>query len=921
MRRQLQALDTDRWVEIKVFTDAQNQRTRYFEYYNADFERRTTRQEPTDYDARHRHWYQHAPNQQVHKSAPYQFLHLQAPGQTYSIRLADQSAVLAIDVMHASLSDYLRHLPMQNHAEIYLFQADGELSASNQTDNTEIPLHTDALFLSASEHAYLKSLGKLKVSNEVNWPPFDYAVAGEPKGYTIDFLRLIAQALNIQFEYINGYSWPELRAMFARNELDILQPVIPNPHQPGQLSHALIDTPHLAVTRPGEPSIHQLDQLHGKTIALPKGWSIIQILQQHHPAISLHLVDSPAQALRAVTQGDVYATLDIEHVLRYTAKQYFIEPLQFHPPLQVDANILPPTLHLLLPEDKTPLLSLINRAIDQINSQQRDALIAKWLTTDTQPLQHPAASVPYSELISLAQQPTQHNQLHSRRINDQQKRLFVTELYQGPLYTSFFAVVLDEDTLLASAREKITTSLWLSLLVLLALLPLAWLFANPIVRPIKRLALENEKITQRRYDEVVLCDSVIKEVYDLAQSLVSMSQAQKQHEQQQTRFLDALVEMLAQAIDDKSPYTARHCARVPELSMMLAQAAEAAQQGPFKDFAFRNDDERREFRLAAWLHDCGKITTPEHLINKGSKLETLYNRLHEIRMRFEVLWRDAELACLRQQQADPANQAEYEKALQMQHKQLQADFAFIADMNTGLSPVSFDDIERLKTLAKRQWLRHFDDRIGLSPEELARYSEAPSALPVAEPLLSDQPHHLIAHQHPVHFADELGIKMAIPRHQANLGELHNLCIIQGTLTEEDRFKIDEHVISTLRLLNKVPFPPEYARVARYASSHHETLNGEGYPRRLHAESLSMVERMLAIADIFEALTAADRPYKKAKTTKQALDIIYHDVEAGRLDRDVFELFIKSGVYLDYAQRYLTPQQIVSVSIEDYQTPP
>ncbi|MGE4502814.1 MAG: HD domain-containing phosphohydrolase [Thiomicrospira sp.] len=918
VRRQLQALDSDRWVEIKVTTTPSQGRVRRFDYYNAAFEQRATRQEASDYDARHRHWYQNAPNTRVHKSTPYLFQHLQAPGQTYSIQMQPPSAVLAMDVMHASLSDYLRRLPLQHEAEIYLYQADGELSASNQAEASTPPLRIEPLFLSASEHEYLKNLPKLKVSNELNWPPFDYAVAGEPRGYAIDVLRLIAQALNIELEFINGYRWPELVAMFERGELDVLHPIVPNPlqPQPGLLSQAIIHTPHRLVTRPGEPPLHTLAQLQGKRLAIPQGWSIIRILQQQYPDIHLTLVDTPAQALRAVNEGDVYATLDIEQVLYFTAKQFFIEPLQFHPALEIDADIIPSGLHLLIQPDKAPLLALFNRAIEQIDASLQAQLNEKWLNPvaiNTQP-----ATVPYSELIQLTNQ--QHNQLHRLRANGETKRVFVTELHHDPLYKSYFAIVINENALLASARDKIKTSLWISLLILLALVPLAWLFANPIVQPIKRLAKENDKIMQRRYDDVVLCDSIIKEVYELAQSLVDMSQAQQQHEQQQARFLDALVEMLAQAIDDKSPYTARHCARVPALAMMLASAAEATDKGVFKDFAFQNDDQRREFRLAAWLHDCGKITTPEHIINKGSKLETLYNRLHEIRMRFEVLWRDAELLCLRQQQADPDNAAEYKHALHLQQRQLQADFAFIAEVNTGLTPLSFDDIERLKILAKRRWTRHFDDRLGLSAQEHARHTTPPAALPVEEPLLRDKTEHLIAHSHEPHYAAELGIKMPIPRYEANLGELYNLSIIQGTLTPEDRFKIDEHVISTIRLLNKVPFPPEYARVPRYASTHHETLNGEGYPRQLQADDLSMVERILAIADIFEALTAADRPYKPAKTIKQALDILYHEVNAGRLDRAVFELLIESGVYLDYAHHYLNESQTETLSLADYPPP-
>lgn len=924
IRRKLQAIESDRWVEIKVYHHADKGRVRQFDYYNEAFERRASRIESSDYDARKRHWFIHAETHQVRKSAPYLFQHLQAPGQTYSIRLANNQAVLALDITDVSLSEYLDQLPIQQNAEIFIYQPDGDLSASNHTiDDKRILPKIQPLSMTASQHAYLKNLPSLKVSNELNWPPIDYAISGEPQGYAIDVLKLIAQALNIKLEFINGYSWPELFAMFQRGEIDILHPLLTHPTRtpPGLLSHPIMSAPHTLATQLGVAPIRDINQLNGHILALPRGWSIIPIFETYFPDIRILQVDTTVEALQAVAQGHAFATLDIDPVIRYTAKQYFIDKLQFHEHLDIEAKILPQTLHLVVQPTYQPLLSLINDVLVQIDAQHREALHNKWLNTATTNTTPNPAVVPYSELIDLAHAVEQHNQLHALRLNGEKKRVFVTSLNEVEAHNAtFFAIVVDEKTIVADAMSKVKTSLLLSLLTLLLLLPLAWLFANPIVRPIKRLAQENHKISQRRYDEVVLCDSVIKEVYELAQSLVEMSHAQQQHEQQQTHLLESLVKMLAQAIDDKSPHTARHCARVPELSMMLAEAAETSQQPAFKAFQFLNEDERREFHMAAWLHDCGKITTPEHIINKGTKLECIYNRLHEVRMRFEVLWRDAEIDCLKQQQAHPEQAQQLAQTLHQQQRQLQADFAFIAELNSAHTPVNFDDIARLQVLAKRRWWRHFDNRLGLSSEELARFNDTDTNLPVEEPLLSDRPEHLIPHSHSTDYAPELGINMAIPTYQTHLGELHNLSITQGTLTEEDRFKIDEHVISTIRMLTKLPFPAEYARVPRYASTHHETLNGQGYPRGLNAEHLSIPERIIAIADIFEALTAADRPYKKAKTIKQALDIIYDDVEAGRLDRDVFELFIESGVYLDYAQRYLTPQQIVPVSLEDYRTP-
>ena len=183
--------------------------------------------------------------------------------------------------------------------------------------------------------------------------------------------------------------------------------------------------------------------------------------------------------------------------------------------------------------------------------------------------------------------------------------------------------------------------------------------------------------------------------------------------------------------------------------------------------------------------------------------------------------------------------------------------------------------------------------------------------------MADKPEHLIPRYRPMDYVNQFGIRMDIPEHLYNLGEVYNLSVSRGTLTAEDRFKINEHMISTIRMLEKLPFPADLARVPRYASTHHETLNGTGYPRKLTAQDLSLPERMIAVADVFEALTAADRPYKKAKTVSESIAILYRMVQDNHLDRDVFELFLKEGIYRDYAERFLAAEQLDDVDIKRY----
>jgi HD-GYP domain-containing protein (c-di-GMP phosphodiesterase class II)/DNA-binding NarL/FixJ family response regulator len=384
--------------------------------------------------------------------------------------------------------------------------------------------------------------------------------------------------------------------------------------------------------------------------------------------------------------------------------------------------------------------------------------------------------------------------------------------------------------------------------------------------------------------------------------------------------MESLIRTIATAIDAKSPYTARHSERVPELALMLAEAAHAEAHGPLAAFGFHTDDEWHEFRVGAWLHDCGKITTPEHVIDKATKLETIYNRIHEIRTRFEVLWRDAEIERL-QALAAGGDATAVNTRCAAQQAQLQDDFAFIAQCNLSSENLSQAHRDRIRQIGATAWLRHFDDRLGLAEEERARRELEPVIpVPATEYLLSDQPHHVIA-RGPADLPDAgMGFKLDMPDHAYNHGEIYNLSILRGTLTPEDRYKINEHMTHGITMLERMPFPKSLRRVPEYAGTHHETLKGTGYPRKLGADDLSVPARIMMIADIFEALTATDRPYKKPKPLSEALHILHTLKRKGHIDADIFDLFLTSGVYLRYASKYLAAPQIDAIDIQRYLGP-
>ena len=385
----------------------------------------------------------------------------------------------------------------------------------------------------------------------------------------------------------------------------------------------------------------------------------------------------------------------------------------------------------------------------------------------------------------------------------------------------------------------------------------------------------------------------------------------------QKRLLEAVIRMVAGAIDAQSPYTGGHCERVPELTFMLARAACAAESGPYADFDL--DAEAWEaLHVGAWLHDCGKVATPEHVVDKATKLETVYDRIHEIRTRFEVLKRDADIDYWRgvAEGGDEPGLRAHRDALKAV---LDEEFAFVARCNLGGEFLHDDQRQRLREIGARPWLRTLDDRLGLSRDALARMPAGDAGLPVRESLLADKPEHRIARPagETIPPDNRWGFRVEVPELLYNHGELHNLTIGRGTLTEEDRYKINEHMVHTIRMLSELPFPRHLRAVPEIAGGHHEKMDGTGYPRRLDRDRLSPMARMMAIADIFEALTAGDRPYKPGKTLPEALSIMARMRDGQHIDPDLFDLFLRSGVHLDYAQRFMQPEQFVEVRIEDY----
>ena len=385
--------------------------------------------------------------------------------------------------------------------------------------------------------------------------------------------------------------------------------------------------------------------------------------------------------------------------------------------------------------------------------------------------------------------------------------------------------------------------------------------------------------------------------------------------QQQKDMLNAFVTLIASAIDTKSPYTGGHCQRVPALTKMLAEIADKDTHY-YRNFSMTKQ-QWEELNLAAWLHDCGKVTTPEYVVDKATKLETIYDRIHEVRMRFELLKTQAE-ADYWQGIALGGDESQLKATLAQTHHSLDDDFAFVAKCNIGGEYMSDDDVARLETIAQRQWKRTLDDQLGISWIEAQRAGEK-QPLPVMENLIADKQVHQVkweANNNPKNTWQEPFV-LQPGEYQYNRGELYNLSIRGGTLNNEERFMINDHIVQTITMLQRLPYPEHLKNVPNIAGGHHERMDGKGYPRGLHEEELSVQARVMAIADVFEALTSNDRPYKQAKTIDESISIMTRMATSGHIDPKLYLLFLEQDVYQKYADMFLEKFQHSDIDKEEH----
>jgi HD-GYP domain-containing protein (c-di-GMP phosphodiesterase class II) len=361
-------------------------------------------------------------------------------------------------------------------------------------------------------------------------------------------------------------------------------------------------------------------------------------------------------------------------------------------------------------------------------------------------------------------------------------------------------------------------------------------------------------------DEIIAFSNADQELIVALASQAAVAITNTKLIQDLENLFESFIQVIASAIDEKSPYTGGHIQRVTDLTMMIANSVNKVEYGKYASTSF-TDDQLKELRIAAWMHDIGKITTPEYIVDKATKLETIYDRIESIRLKYEILKRDKEIEFLKHklemvESKSSQDTSNLEKIFNAKLKSLDQQLNFLDKANIGSEFMDTDDQKRISAIGSQE--------ITLKGKR--------------QPLLSEN-------------------------------EIENLCVPRGTLREEERQIINNHVLVTIKMLNNLPYPKKLRHIPEYAGAHHEKPNGTGYPKGLKDEQLSLQSKIMALADIFEALTAKDRPYKKGKTLSEAIKIMKSMSKDRHIDPELFKIFIREKIYLKYAEEYMDPQQI------------
>ena len=326
-----------------------------------------------------------------------------------------------------------------------------------------------------------------------------------------------------------------------------------------------------------------------------------------------------------------------------------------------------------------------------------------------------------------------------------------------------------------------------------------------------------------------------------------------------TELFEAFVKVMATAIDEKSPVTGGHIRRVADLTLTMAEVIHNHDEGAFKDRKF-SPDQMYELRIAAYMHDIGKVTSPVEIVEKAKKLQTIFDRIHYIRLRMDYIIQKVKLEGqqkkieLLERKADLSEIKKVELKSEKQIQEMEDIRLFINKCNEPGEFLEDETLDKLKEIS----LRTYSDNEGQQ-----------------QPFITED-------------------------------ELLNLSIRRGSITDAERKKMQDHAAVTLKMLKQIPFTKKLKNIPSFAGAHHEFINGKGYPLGLKGDEIPFEGKLMAVTDIAEALTASDRPYKKAMPLETVYRILRSMAGNGELDNEMVELFINEEIYKTYQEKHETP---------------
>ncbi|MGJ8582040.1 MAG: HD domain-containing phosphohydrolase, partial [Psychromonas sp.] len=496
---------------------------------------------------------------------------------------------------------------------------------------------------------------------------------------------------------------------------------------------------------------------------------------------------------------------------------------------------------------------------------------------------------PYPLLIKLVESEAL-NQSHEIKVGSQHYETYLTNVMSEANTPSYLAMLVPKQSLLLT---ELKTVIYIVLLCLVLSILLSWIFSTPISKALNRLNIALNKAKNEGYKTFSSQPTRFLALNNINTAFSEMSHLIAEQTIKHSGRATLFASLNAQLIDNKTHYNQHNINRFPALTNMLGIAASKSNLTEFSAITLADETQINLFQNTAWANLYHHLST-DQVVNKGSKLDVPYNRIHEIRMRFEVLWRDAEIYYYQQSKANPGLNKPLKEALIKEQLQLMRDFEFIAKVNQGYNKLTARDQLRLQQLSEKTWLRYFDSSMGLSAVEAIHIAKKKQKLPATESLLNNQ-------QADIH---------------GELGELYNLSITQGTATDEQERQAKQQLDSIKTMFNELSNKKQSTTVIDL-SMYHGRLSAVPYPENQSDHDLSVTEHIMLLSNIFVTLTSIDSPIKSTLSLSQAIAVLYQISTDKHLDLATFKLFLTSGVYQQYAQQYLHPSQIDAVDIEPY----